>query len=95
MSVYPRRIAAMVAATIALAAPAVAGVRSDAGIATGRPTPIGQVSHEVSPIGYTYKTAPGAVWAPIPAPRHARHRPLTASRTATASARTAESASAR
>jgi len=42
--------------------------------ATGRPTPIGHVSREVSPAGFVYTEAPGV--PTVPPELRKRHRPI-------------------
>ncbi|MEJ0040938.1 MAG: hypothetical protein WDM81_01325 [Rhizomicrobium sp.] len=48
--------------------------------ATGKPTPIGRMSHDVSPAGFVYTEAPGAPGVPPELQGHKRHRPHPANR---------------
>ncbi|MEJ0028103.1 MAG: hypothetical protein WDN01_18915 [Rhizomicrobium sp.] len=48
--------------------------------ATGMPTPIGRLSHDVSPAGFVYTEAPGAPGVPPELQGRKRHRPHPANR---------------
>jgi len=50
------------------------GAPSVVPLATGEPTRIGNVSHDVSPAGFVYTVAPGAPAAPPELRRSMRHR---------------------
>ncbi len=68
----PLRYATLaVAGWLALGAASVAGDEAKPE-ATGKPTPIGDVSHAVSPVGFIYTEAPGA--PNVPPELRRRHR---------------------
>jgi hypothetical protein len=71
-----RLIARHFIAALAFVALASAARAGDDHIATDRPMPIGHVSRDSSPVGFTYTEAPGDFATPAAARGHFRHRPV-------------------
>ncbi|HJW40312.1 MAG TPA: hypothetical protein VJ476_03680 [Rhizomicrobium sp.] len=70
-------IARLFIAALVFAAVAGAARAADDHIATGNPMPIGLVSHDSSPVGFTYTEAPGNLALPSGTTRgHFRHKPV-------------------